>query len=139
MGAPSGLVPKGTFDNGFENGITENTVVKLSPKEIGEKGEKALAEMVGGESQQYFKTNYGGRYVDQLADNIAHESKVGFTTLSNRITRQIMKDKWLVDNGRIEESFWHFFESDVTHKIGPSKKLRQLLIDNNITIIEHTK
>ena len=50
-----------------------------------------------------------------------------------------MKDKWLVDNGRIEESFWHFFESDVTHKIGPSKKLRQLLIDNNITIIEHTK
>ena len=84
-------------------------------------------------------TIYGRRFIDQWADNITHESKVGYTTLNSRIKQQILKDRWLVDNGKIKESVWHFFESDVTHKMGPSKPLRQFLQENNIKIVEHLK
>jgi len=42
----------------------------------GKVGETALKQL-GGESQVYFKTSLGGRYVDQLVDKVAHESKVG--------------------------------------------------------------
>lgn len=49
----------------------------------GQQGEKHLVDLVGGESQVYFKTSYGGRYVDQLADGIAYESKVGYRSLDS--------------------------------------------------------
>ena len=102
-GAVSGTVSKDTFDNAFTNYISKDKA-KLTPKQIGVKGETALVEMVGGTSQKYFNTIYGRRFIDQWADNITHESKVGYTTLNSRIKQQILKDRWLVNNGKIKES-----------------------------------
>ena len=88
-----------------------------------------------GKSQAYFKTSQGGRYIDQLADGIAHESKVGYVTLNKRVKVQIEKDVELINTGQIEGAHWHFFTSDVTGKGGASGPLLNYLSENGI---EHT-
>ena len=96
-------------------------------------GEKYLSKLVGGKSQQYFKTsNYGGRYIDQLAKGIAHESKVGYTTLTYFVKRQILKDWELIQKGKIKGAEWHFFRSAITGKIGASLELRRFLYNHGI-------
>ena len=104
----------------------------------GTDGEEELARLVGGKSQQYRKTSLGGRYIDQLsADNIAHESKVGYTTLTKRIRTQILKDAELINTGRIEGAHWHFFTSGVTGKGGASQPLLDFLTENGISYTIH--
>ena len=104
----------------------------------GTEGEEELARLVGGKSQQYRKTSLGGRYIDQLsADNIAHESKVGYTTLTKRIRTQILKDAELINTGRIEGAHWHFFTSGVTGKGGASQPLLDFLTENGISYTIH--
>jgi hypothetical protein len=36
-----------------------------------------------GELHKYFSTDYGGRYIDVLYNDVAHESKAGYTCLSS--------------------------------------------------------
>ena len=104
----------------------------------GTEGEEELARLVVGKSQQYQKTSLGGRYIDQLsADNIAHESKVGYTTLTKRIRTQILKDAELINTGRIEGAHWHFFTSGVTGKGGASQPLLDFLTENGISYTIH--
>ncbi|WP_102275579.1 pre-toxin TG domain-containing protein [Cytobacillus massiliigabonensis] len=43
----------------------------------------------------------GGRYIDQLANGIAYESKVGYTSLTSRVKTQILKDAELIKKGQI--------------------------------------
>lgn len=85
----------------------------------GSEGEEELKRLVGGESQKYFSTSIGGRFVDQYADEIAHESKVGYTALTKRIRTQVEKDAELMRAGDIKGAHWHFFRSGVTGKVGP--------------------
>ena len=99
----------------------------------GKIGEDALKKL-GGESQVYFKTNQGGRYVDQLVNGIAHESKVGYTTLTKSIQRQIAKDVELMATGDIKGSVWHFFKSPATGLGGPSDPLAKALTKAGIQI-----
>lgn len=88
--------------------------------------------MVGGKSQVYFKTSSGGRYIDQLANGIAYESKVGYTSLTSRVKTQILKDAELIKKGQINGAEWNFFRSADTGKIGVSKQLLQFLEQNGI-------
>jgi RHS repeat-associated protein len=99
-------------------------------------GEEALKEL-GGESQVYFETSDGARYIDQLVDGIAHESKVGYTPLRESIARQIAKDAELIATKQIQGSVWHFFESPVTGLGGPSQPLVNALEQNGIQWIIH--
>ncbi len=103
----------------------------------GKAGEEELAKMVGGQSQKYYRTSIGGRYIDQMANGIAHESKVGYTSLSKRIQTQILKDVELIGNGTIEGSHWHFFTSGVTGLGGPSQPLADFLTGNGIQYTIH--
>ncbi|HJV15999.1 MAG TPA: hypothetical protein VJ546_01195 [Bacillales bacterium] len=98
----------------------------------GKAGEKYLANLVGGKSQVYFKTSSGGRYIDQLANGIAYESKVGYTSLTSRVRTQILKDAELIKKGQINGAEWNFFRSADTGKIGASKQLLQFLKQNGI-------
>lgn len=102
----------------------------------GKAGEQYLAKLVGGKSQVYFKPAgggfKGGRYVDQLADGIAHESKVGYNTLTQSVRTQVLKDAQLIKEGQIEGATWHFFKSANTGKIGASKQLLDFLKQNGI-------
>ena len=102
----------------------------------GKLGEAAL-KALGGESQVAFRTSVGRRVVDQLVNGIAHESKVGYASLTKGIAGQIAKDAELMASGEIRGATWHFFRSSVTGKIGPSAPLRQALGDAGIGIVMH--
>jgi len=102
----------------------------------GQVGEIALKEL-GGESQVYFNTNLGGRFVDQLADGIANESKVGYQSLTSSNMLQILKDVELVNSGSVNSTAWHFFTSPVTLVGGPSAPLSAFLVQNGIRIVFH--
>uniref|UniRef100_UPI00386B2173 RHS repeat domain-containing protein n=1 Tax=Pseudobutyrivibrio sp. TaxID=2014367 RepID=UPI00386B2173 len=99
-------------------------------------GENAL-KLLGGKSQQYFSTSLGKRYVDQFVDGIAHESKVGYTSLTKSNRLQIAKDVELMKSGQIKSSKWHFFRSPETGKVGASQPLLNELKKNGIEIIIH--
>ncbi|MBI1927842.1 hypothetical protein HYR99_26835 [Candidatus Poribacteria bacterium] len=102
----------------------------------GQIGEAALKQL-GGKSQVYFQTSQGGRYVDRLVDGVAHESKVGYQFLTQKIRLQIAKDVELMTKGKIGGATWDFFRSPVTGKIGPSEPLREALENAGIQIVEH--
>jgi hypothetical protein len=67
----------------------------------GQIGQQWLVQNLGGESQVYFNTSLGGRYIDQLANGIANESKVGYTSLTQGIQLQIAKDVELLNAGTV--------------------------------------
>jgi hypothetical protein len=98
----------------------------------GKIGEKALKKL-GGESQKHFKTSTGSRYVDQLVDGVAHESKVGYTTLTKAVQRQIAKDVELISSGQVNSATWNFFRSPVTGKAGASQPLLNALKEAGIS------
>lgn len=76
----------------------------------------------------YRQTSLGKRFVDVLSpDNIAHESKVGYTTLTKFVEKQILKDAELVKSKEFSGAVWHFFRSAVTGQIGPSQPLVDLI------------
>lgn len=103
----------------------------------GDTGEQELSNLYGGVSQVYFPTELGGRFIDQFADDIAHESKVGFTCLSKRVQIQVMKDAWLLGTYKVDRVVWHFFRSEITGKIGATQNLMDLLTRYGIEYIIH--
>ncbi len=104
----------------------------------GRAGEKYLAAIVGGVAKPVtFRTSKGIRFVDVLVDDIAHESKVGFTELTPFIKKQILKDAELLKNGDIEGVKWHFFKSEISGKGGANQKVYDFLKENGIEYILH--
>ena len=102
----------------------------------GKIGEKAL-QALGGDSQVYFRTSQGGRYVDQLVNGVANESKVGYTSLTSDVRLQISKDVELMNTGQINGANWHFFQSPVTGMGGPSGPLSEFLEQSGIGVVRH--
>ncbi len=102
----------------------------------GKIGEEALKKL-GGKSQQTFDTSQGKRIVDQFANGVIHESKVGYQSASDRIKTQIKKDAEIMKKEGVDGATWHFFQSPVTGKGGPSKPLMKELEDNNIKVEIH--
>jgi RHS repeat-associated protein len=102
-------------------------------KDVGENALKAL----GGEPQAFFKTSMGDRFIDQLVNGVAYESKVGYTTLTERISLQIDKDVELMHTGQIQDASWHFFQSPVTGQGGPSEPLLRALLNAKIGVEIH--
>jgi RHS repeat-associated protein len=103
----------------------------------GRVGEQWLADNLGGDSQVYFNTTQGGRYVDQLVGDVANESKVGYQSLTQSTQLQISKDAELLNNGTFQDVNWHFFRSPVTGLGGPSQPLLNALQQNGINFIIH--
>jgi hypothetical protein len=58
----------------------------------GQVGERWLAENIGGRQNAFFRTSQGARFVDNFANGIANESKVGYQSLTPSIQLQISKD-----------------------------------------------
>ena len=120
-----------SFMIGPEGGAAKGAIGATG--KIGESALKAL----GGESQVYFRTSQGGRYVDQLVNGIANESKVGYQSLTPSISSQIAKDAELINSGQIQGATWNFFQSPVTGLGGPSQPLFNALQQNGINVIIH--
>lgn len=116
-----------------------STIERTAPKVIGSTGGvgENFLKLFGGESQVYFKTSQGGRYIDQLVNSVAHESKVGYQSLTANISRQISKDVELIQSGQIQSASWHFFRSPVTERVGLSQPLLEALQKWEINVIVH--
>lgn len=67
----------------------------------------------------------------------AHESKVGYTSLTKRVKTQILKDAELISSGAIDGAHLHFYKSAVTGKGGASKPLLKFLTENGISYTIH--
>ncbi len=91
----------------------------------GDLGENYL-KLLGGKQQVFFKTPFGGRFIDRLAGGIAHEAKVGRTAASKFVKIQLMKDIHLLKNKEVKEVIWNFFISPKTGKSGPTRNLEKL-------------
>ncbi|WP_253593528.1 filamentous hemagglutinin N-terminal domain-containing protein [Burkholderia multivorans] len=102
----------------------------------GKLGEQYL-QSLGGQSQVYFSTSLGGRYVDQLINGVANESKVGYTSFTSSVQTQIAKDVELMNSGVVNGVNWHFFTSPVTGLGGPSQPLLKALQSSGIGVIVH--
>src|SRR5689334_7356270 len=102
----------------------------------GKVGEQFLRRL-GGQSQVFFRTSRGGRFVDQLIGGIAHEAKVGYTALTEDIATQVAKDAELIETRQIDGATWRFFRSPSTGLCGPSAPLRGALEQAGISIVIH--
>ena len=80
-----------------------------------------------GKSQSFFATSNGRRFIDRLSNKTAHEAKEGYTSATQFIKKQLKKDIDLLSSKEIDKSIWHFFESPVTGKKGPSQPLIDLI------------
>ena len=109
--------------------VLEGLVVEegVAAAEIGELGEARLAASVGGESQVAFETTLGRRVVDQLADGVAYESKMGYVTLTDDIAAQIAKDGELLSTGRVRAYEWWF-------RTSPAPEVASALAENDIVL-----
>ena len=90
-----------------------------------------------GKSQVRFETSQWARIVDQLVNGAAHESKVGYTTLTKSIRKQIAKDIELMSKEEIKSSIWHFYKSPVIGKGGASQPLLNELQNKGIKVVNH--
>lgn len=104
----------------------------------GKVGEKELKKL-GGQSQKYFETSKGRRFVDQFdpKKSVGHESKVGPQSLTKDMKQQIAKDAELLATKQVKGVEWHFFQSPQTSKAGASWKLQQALQKAGIKIVWH--
>ncbi|MFL9843551.1 RHS repeat domain-containing protein [Flavobacterium rhizosphaerae] len=118
---------------------TSNLEFSAKMSKIGASGEigESYLKSLGGASQVHFVTEVGkgGRFVDQLVNGIAYESKTGYTTLTESVKMQIAKDAELLANSKttgVKKVIWTFFESPVTGKAGASKPLLKALEEAGI-------
>lgn len=81
--------------------------------------------------------NAHGRLVDVLADGVAHETRLGYVTLTPAIAKQIRSDAFLVDSGQIDGAHWHFFASSRSNSVGASAGVISLLEEFGIKYTIH--
>ena len=100
-------------------------------------GEKFLAKTYGGEQQVSKTTSLGARRLDNLADGVARESKVGRTALTTRVEAQIVKDVELMSApaSGVNVVEWHFFPG--ASGLGPTAPLLNKLMNCGITVCLH--
>ncbi len=139
LGASVGFAPLLQEYAVLAEGVTTATTAESAFTTIGSTGrigEAALQEL-GGESQVFFQTDLGRRYVDQLVNGIANESKVGYQSLNDINQLQALKDAELISSGQIQGAACHFFTSPVTGLGGPSTPLANFLKQNGISVVIH--
>ncbi len=88
------FVKLGIDEAKVNNVLGLDDVVKVISKRVfktGKEAEEYLFDILGGETQKRFDTVLGKRFVDVFVDNVAHESKVGYVSLTEFVKKQIRK------------------------------------------------
>ena len=91
---------------------------------------------MGGPSK-HFATSQGARFVDAFANGVAHESKLGFVSMSPRISAQIAKDAELLAGSTVDDVAWHFYRSAATGRIGAAPSVLHALGKAGIRVVYH--
>ncbi len=103
--------------------------------------EQYIRDMYGG-TPECFDTDFGRRYVDSYyvtaeGKKVIQEVKYGKQSLSLRIKCEIIKDKLLLLNGRVDSVEWHFFTSMKSSTLGGSKPLYDALTKAGFKMVFH--
>ena len=99
-----------------------------------------MQKLSGGRPNVYFSTSLGPRYVDQLANGIIYESKVGEQAGSfNKLLLQMKKDHEIVNGKEIKEAIWYFFRNPNTGKIATDPKIFRALEKYGIKYVIYDK
>ena len=80
--------------------------------------------------EHHFKSAGGSRFSDVLKEGkekVVIESKVGLTSLSENVRRQLARDWWLRHEGKVDRVIWEFTRSKTTGQVGPNGPLRKML------------
>ncbi|EPD6619757.1 hypothetical protein ACSC89_004748, partial [Salmonella enterica subsp. enterica] len=85
--------------------------------------------------EQNYRVTGGLRRIDVLDGTIGVESKVGRTGLTARVRQEVARDLKILRSGQLQSVEWVFTRSPTTGKIGPTKKLEDLLNRHGIPII----
>ena len=134
---------KSFFVEGTEKAVKEGIIefagdiLKKGFKD-GYEGERYMRNLYGASSYTFKNVKYvvdgitksANRIIDGLVNGVAHESKVGYMSLTKFIKEEALKDYALLKRGDITESVWHFYRSAKTGKIGPSGPLKSFLEDH---------
>jgi hypothetical protein len=87
----------------------------------------------GAVTERTFVTDLGTRRVDILtSQQIAIESKLGYTSLTQSTGQQIARDVALLQSGRVSAVEWVFTRSATTGLAGPSSPLQEALLKAGI-------
>ena len=105
-------------------------------KSAGDAARDAIAARTGGIIEQNFRVTGGLRRVDVLDGTTAIESKVGRTSLTERVRQELARDIKMLRSGQVDRVQWEFSPSGVTGKGGPTGPLRQKLEKFGIDIVE---
>jgi hypothetical protein len=100
-----------------------------------------LRSLLGSPAPVYITTASGQqRKLDALdPDGLFHEAKFGYTSKTESVERQIIKDLELIQNAeQVKGVVWHFFRDSRNGKIGPSKPLRKQLERRGILVVIHS-
>jgi RHS repeat-associated protein len=130
LAAVTAIVPEIKIGSGLLSAIAERLGVQAN-RIAGKAAETFLRRTYGG-GPASLSTSRGWRHLDNLADGVAQESKVGRTALTERVKQQIAKDTELLQSGAVDKVEWHFFEGK-TGK-GPTEPLRERLQSCGISV-----
>ena len=70
-----------------------------------------------------------------MVGDVAHESKVGYTYLTDSNRAQIAKDVELMVTNQVSSVTWHFFTSPLTGLRGASGPLMEELTGNGTNVV----
>jgi RHS repeat-associated protein len=133
-GVTGGILAKSGAGTSVVNGSKE--LLKAN-KEAGKVGEDFLNNAFGGTPQVSIGIGKERRVIDNLTESgVAQESKVGRTSLTKTVQRQISKDVDLINNpnSQVRSSEWHFFPGK---GLGPTKPLQNELNRVRIPFVVH--
>lgn len=110
---------------------TELTGIQLN-KAIGDATSDAIAARFPFALREVPFDTVGGRRIADVVTlggrNIAIESKVGRTVLSDsRVRQELARDWWIKRQGKVDDVVWEFTPSPITGKGGPDAALQQML------------
>ncbi len=64
------------------------------------------------------------RVLDAWDGSVAHQLFFGTKYATKEVVDQLIKDKYLIENGKVRHVIWHFFVNPRTGTGGPSRALR---------------
>ena len=130
---PAVIIAKAPAPGWFDEGVTRGY--------WGQAAEKAIRAITGGTAKRFSLGTAAipsFRILDDFVDSgrakVANEVKTGDGRLTSFVKRQIAKDKWLVDNGRVTDYTRNFFPSARSNLVGPDPALLAELKENGMMV-----
>lgn len=137
--ASGGRAAAGAEGAGATGAESADAAQVLLNKTMGDAAANRIASRYPGAQREVtLPAESGIRRLDILTpDGVAIESKVGRTSLTADVQRELARDVELLDQpgSRVHEVEWHFTRSPVTGEVGPTRPLQEALDKAGIKVV----